>query len=319
MGAKQIVKLSLADVGLVTDKKSPIYDPRVDRALDADVVASFRVNGQQSPIGVVTRENLAAIGVAIDTPFTPIFGRGRRRYCEAAGIEFVEAMIFEVGSVSEFLSTALDENTHRDEEDLQSCIDKATRIYKAGGTLESISRSLRKPESTVRTLLKLGAEDKLAPEVKSMIANGELDIGSADQICGMPIADQAAVVKELEQVQVAQLAKGVNERGDAATITKNHKGETVVKPKQDTVQKAKAKVQEKAVPASVAKVEKKPPVDAALVEAKLGYVSLMRRLSDADQSYVAGFEAALCSLIGREPALTENAPFAALHNLVFRK
>ena len=326
---RTILSVPLADVGLVTDKASPAYDPRIESPLDEYQLAGFRQDGQLHPVALVTRENMAAIGIVIDSPYTPQDGRRRRQYCEAAGIPFIDGYVVEVKSLEQFLDRMLKTNVHREEETTEGLIQKAKRILAAGGTIDSLVNTLKRPRSTVMTLLQIEDETgtTVAPEIRAMIKTGELDMGAAAQVVGMPVAEQKAVAEKIQKVQVAQLAKGTSKRGDAATIKKNAKGDTIAVPTQDTVQKIKADVKQKAVPASVGTEQEKKDrpaaaaskIDKVLIENKLKVVPMLRKFQNPDESFIAGYEAALASLIDREPALPEGASYEELFRAIFPK
>lgn len=311
----EIKKIELKDVALIRDPAHPLFDKRVvSRVLDPGVTATYQSQGQLQPILVASRENLARLGVTIDGPFTPIFGTGRRQYCEAAGIPTIDCVVREISSLQEFMFLKVTENMHRDEETLDDAIDKVRLAADSGlFSLEDIANLTRKPASTVRTLLRLSDDQAVAPEVRQMIRDEVLDAGSAAQIVTVPVEQQKEIVKEIEKMQVEALTKGESKRGDSVKLKNNKKGELIAKPTQDGVQEAKAKALNRPVPATA----KKALIDEALVSSKLTAVALMRRLDDADESFIAGYEAALASLLNQVPALPEGAKYASTFTLLF--
>lgn len=308
-------------IELIVDPTSPIYDARVTREPDEYQLADFRERGQRTPIELVTRENLAEFGIYIKGDYTVLAGRGRVKACRAVGIPMMEAKVYQIDSLAAFLDGALRENTHRDEETLESMIQKARKLAELGASVEKMMGTFRKPQSTIASWLKLGDETGtvVAPEIREMIKAEEIDLGSANQLVSLPVEQQKEAVQEIAKLQAEAVQTGATKKGAPVVLKENSKGDIVAKPSQDTVQEVKAKVQKKAKPASV-----KPNaagtvavVDAAMVKAKLANVALMRRLPNADASYIAGYEAALKSLLGEKVEAPEGAAYAEMHRILF--
>lgn len=342
---KQLVAVLTKDIVLIKDPSHPLYDPRVERPRDEFTRAGYRADGQRTPVELMTRENAERIGASFEGgPYTVISGRGRRGYCEDVEIDFMTAFVVEVKDLAHFWTLALRENGHRDEETFGEQLKKARAIYDAGGTLESISCSIKKPLSTVKDLLKISDPAQTIDAIREMADAGELDHGSAKQIATLPKDVQPEAVTELAKVQAdalteaaqnGKLAEAAAEpgkevrvktaSGDTATLTVKPDGTPVVKPSQDTTQKAKAKVQNKAAPASTkTEAERKAPValDAAMIGSHKARIALLRKMPGHNfAEIVAGAEMLAARLTGQDYTLPENASevVKAAHAFIFAK
>jgi ParB-like chromosome segregation protein Spo0J len=347
---KTLVALATKSIVRIADPAHPLFDVRSKREIDPYTLADYRERGQQTPIAVISRENAERIGAAFEGgDYAIIYGNGRHMACEAVGIEYMTAFVEEIDSLASFLTMKMRENSIRDEETLDQLVTKAKLVADAliasGASLDDVAEnasiSLRKPTTTVRELLKLSDPTKTAEPVREMVKSGEIDLGSAKQITSAPVEQQIEIVAELAKVQSDALAAAIDSGklakaaesgeavrvktadGETATVTVKADGTATVKPSQDTVQKAKAKVQKKAAPESVKSeaARKAVAIDAAMIGAHKAKFAMLRRLPACDESLVLGAEMLAAMLTGTEYTLPENASESvkAAHAFLFAK
>jgi ParB-like chromosome segregation protein Spo0J len=307
---KQLVALPTKSIVRIADASHPLHDPRASRAVDEFTLADYRQRGQQTPIAVITRENAERIGCAFEGgDYAIVYGNGRHIACEAVGIELMLAFVEEIDSLAQFLTLKMRENSIRDEETPAQLLAKAALFRDAclasgvsvDEVAEQASISLRKPTTTVRTLLKLADPTATVPAVAEMFKSGELEIGSVGQIVSLDKAEQKEAVSELAKVQnglltaaidsgklaeAAETGKPVRVKtadGDTATLTVKPDGTPVVKPSQDTVQKTRSRVKGTKAPESIkteGERKKTAMIDASMLGAYRGKIEILARMGD---------------------------------------
>lgn len=350
---KSLVAVATSKIVRIVDASHPLFDPRSTRTLDEYTLADYRERGQQTPIAVISLANAEALGASFEGgDYAIIYGNGRHTACEAVGIEFMMAFVEEIDSLATFLTLKMRENSIRDEETFDQLLTKAKLVADAllasGVSRDDIaisaSVSLRKPVSTVKDLLKLSDPEKTAPALREMIKADEIDYGAAKQILTLPAEVQPEAVAELAKMQAAALdvatkngklaeaaaspgkeVRVKTENGDTATVKVDQNGDVKVKPSQDSTQKAKAKVQNKAAPASTkTEAERKAPValDLAMISGHKARVAMLRRLPGHNfADIVAGAELLAAMASGQAYELPADASEAlkAAHAFLFSK
>jgi ParB family chromosome partitioning protein len=161
------------------------YQPRghMERAALAELADSIKTQGVMQPILVRTR---AQGGYEI------IAGERRWRAARMAGLATVPALVKEL-SDSDALAAALIENIQR--EDL-SPLEEAAGIQRLvqefGMTHQAIAETLGRSRAAVTNLLRLL---ELAPPVRDLLAEGQLDMGHARALLALPVQHQIELAK----------------------------------------------------------------------------------------------------------------------------
>jgi ParB family chromosome partitioning protein len=182
------------------------YQPRghMEREALAELAESIKTQGVMQPILVRTR---AQGGYEI------IAGERRWRAARMAGLATVPALVKEL-SDSDALAAALIENIQR--EDL-SPLEEAAGIQRLvqefGMTHQAVAETLGRSRASVTNLLRLL---ELAPPVRDLLAEGQLDMGHARALLALPVqhqielaklaAHKSLTVREVER-RVAELLK----------------------------------------------------------------------------------------------------------------
>jgi ParB family chromosome partitioning protein len=171
---------------LLIDELQPgKYQPRghMEHAALAELADSIKTQGVMQPILVRTR---AQGGYEI------IAGERRWRAARMAGLATVPALVKEL-SDSDALAAALIENIQR--EDL-SPLEEAAGIQRLvqefGMTHQAIAETLGRSRAAVTNLLRLL---ELAPPVRDLLAEGQLDMGHARALLALPVQHQIELAK----------------------------------------------------------------------------------------------------------------------------
>lgn len=345
-----VLKLALTSLHVVRDPNSPIFDSRVEidaanpdfaQMLDhARAKVAAGKAWQQTPVTIVTRENMGRFGIDFPEEYLLLDGRQRRHMAEILGTG-LDATVKEIGSLSEFFEFNISSNTLYVPETLESQIQKCKLWVNAGATPEEIATVIKFPGSTldfagrlskVKELVKFGDPTKTAAPAREMMKSGELEYGAAKQVAALPPEQQKEIVSELAKVQNDLLTAAIDngklseaaanpgtpvrvktEAGDTGTVTVDKKGNPKVKPSQDTTMKAKAKVQNKAAPESTkSESDRKPAATAKLDTAIIGgfrvqFANLARMTEHNYADIAAGGMMLAAMLLKEEYALPEGA------------
>ena len=162
------------------------YQPRtrMDQASLAELADSVKAQGIMQPI--LTRA-LPAGGYEI------IAGERRWRAARIAGLTSVPALVKDIPD-EQALAASLIENIQR--EDLNP-LEEATGIQRLvqefGLTHQAVAESLGRSRAAVSNLLRLL---ELAPPVRELLAEGEIDMGHARALLALPIARQLELARE---------------------------------------------------------------------------------------------------------------------------
>ncbi|MCC6074501.1 ParB/RepB/Spo0J family partition protein [Pseudomonas sp. GCM10022188] len=157
------------------------YQPRRDmdpQALE-ELAQSIRRQGLMQPVVVRPLD---------DERYEIIAGERRWRACQLAGLERIPALVREVSDEAA-VAMALIENIQR--EDLNP-IEEATALQRLQQdfqlTQQQVADAVGKSRVSVANLLRLIA---LPEEVKTLLAHGDLEMGHARALLGLPVARQA--------------------------------------------------------------------------------------------------------------------------------
>jgi ParB family chromosome partitioning protein len=163
------------------------YQPRRDFDPEAleELASSIRVQGLMQPIV------LRSIGEA---RYEIIAGERRWRAAQLAGLDAVPALLREVDDESA-IAMALIENIQR--EDLNP-MEEATALSRLQSefqlTQQQIADAVGKSRSAVANLLRLMS---LEPEVRLLLERGDLDMGHARCLLGLPAGQQLSAAKQV--------------------------------------------------------------------------------------------------------------------------
>lgn len=156
------------------------YQPRrdMDPAALEELANSIRVQGVMQPIVV------RPIG---DGRYEIIAGERRWRASQQAGLDKIPAMVREVADEAA-IAMALIENIQR--EDLNP-IEEAVALQRLQQefelTQQQVAEAVGKSRVTITNLLRLIA---LPEEIKTMLAHGDLEMGHARALLGLPVEKQ---------------------------------------------------------------------------------------------------------------------------------
>lgn len=169
------------------------FQPRQDmraRALE-ELAQSIHRQGVVQP--VVVRE----IGQG---RFELIAGERRWRACQLSGLKAIPALV-KSASDRDVVSMSLIENIQR--EDLNP-IEQAAALQRLqeefGYTQQEVAKEVGKSRESVANLLRLLG---LEPEVRVMLENGELEMGHARALLGVPGPDQAKLARQIVRKQLS--------------------------------------------------------------------------------------------------------------------
>lgn len=197
------------DLTLVRDKKSRLYDPRVDDPVDEVLLADIAANGVHTALKV--REN------GLDKAGKPILQviAGRRR---VTALLYLNKLLVEKGeerkkvkfdkvrgSDQEMILIALSENSHRKGESVFSRAVKIDNAIKEGASHAQIKeRTGMNHEQIERYLAFLN----LSPEAQKAVEDKEIGVGAIDALATVPRAEQAVVLDKVKaQTQDGKKAK----------------------------------------------------------------------------------------------------------------
>jgi ParB family chromosome partitioning protein len=179
------------------------YQPRTKMQPEAlaELAASIKTQGVMQPVLV---RPVAAGRYEI------VAGERRWRAARMAGLTEVPALIRDVPD-EQALAAALIENIQR--EDLNP-LEEATGIQRLhqefGLTHQNIADTLGRSRAAVTNLLRLL---ELAPPVRDLLANGQLDMGHARALLALTVARQIELAREAaaKQMSVREVERRVSE------------------------------------------------------------------------------------------------------------
>lgn len=158
---------------------------RINEEGIVELAASIRAQGLLEPIIVRPR---AKGGYEI------VAGERRWRAAQRAGLETIPALVRELDD-RQAMAIALVENIQR--EDLGP-LDEAAALKRLlaeyGMTHEEIADAVGRSRTAVSNLLRLL---NLVPEVRQMLHDGELEMGHARALLGLPVDEQVAAGREV--------------------------------------------------------------------------------------------------------------------------
>lgn len=150
-----------------------------------DLAASIRAEGLLEPVIVRPRH---AGGYEI------VAGERRWRAAQRAGLDTIPALVRELDD-RQAMAVALIENIQREDlNPLEEAVALKRLLAEYGMTHEEVAGTVGRSRSAVSNLLRLL---ELAPAVRQMIDNGELEMGHARALLALPIDEQAVAGREV--------------------------------------------------------------------------------------------------------------------------
>ena len=192
------------------------YQPRqdMDQASLEELAQSIKVQGVMQPIVLRTVES---------GKYEIIAGERRWRAARLAGLEAIDAIIREVPDEAA-IAMALIENIQR--EDLNP-VEEAVALQRLQQeyelTQQEVANAVGKSRATVANLLRLLA---LPDEVKTLVAHGDIEMGHARAILGMPPELQTETARHVA-------AEGMTVRQTEAHVRAVQQPKPVTEPKQE--------------------------------------------------------------------------------------
>ncbi len=192
------------------------YQPRqdMDQASLEELAQSIKVQGVMQPIVLRTVES---------GKYEIIAGERRWRAARLAGLEAIDAIIREVPDEAA-IAMALIENIQR--EDLNP-VEEAVALQRLQQeyelTQQEVANAVGKSRATVANLLRLLA---LPDEVKTLVAHGDIEMGHARAILGMPPELQTETARHVA-------AEGMTVRQTEAHVRAVQQPKPVTEPKRE--------------------------------------------------------------------------------------
>lgn len=190
------------------------YQPRkdMDQASLEELAQSIKVQGIMQPIVLRT----VAAG-----KYEIIAGERRWRAAKLAGLELIDAIVREVPDEAA-IAMALIENIQR--EDLNP-VEEAVALQRLQQeyelTQQEVANAVGKSRATVANLLRLLA---LPDEVKTLVAHGDIEMGHARAILGLPVDLQTETARHVA-------AEGMTVRQTEAHVRAAQQPKPEVQPK----------------------------------------------------------------------------------------
>ena len=190
------------------------YQPRkdMDQASLEELAQSIKVQGIMQPIVLRT----VAAG-----KYEIIAGERRWRAAKLAGLELIDAIVREVPDEAA-IAMALIENIQR--EDLNP-VEEAVALQRLQQeyelTQQEVANAVGKSRATVANLLRLLA---LPDEVKTLVAHGDIEMGHARAILGLPVELQTETARHVA-------AEGMTVRQTEAHVRAAQQPKPEVQPK----------------------------------------------------------------------------------------
>ena len=181
------------------------YQPRRDMASDAleELANSIKSQGVMQPI---------VVRPVADDRYEIIAGERRWRASQLAGLETVPVIIKDVPDEAA-IAMALIENIQR--EDLNP-IEEAMALHRLQQefelTQQEVAQAVGKSRSTIANLLRLMT---LKDDVRTMLEHGDLEMGHARAILGLPLQLQSMAAKNV-------VSKGLSVRQTESLVRKLH-------------------------------------------------------------------------------------------------
>lgn len=206
------------------------YQPRTrmdQEALDA-LAASIKAQGVMQPVLV------RPVG---PERYEIIAGERRWRAARLAGLDRIDAIVREVPDEAA-IAMALIENIQR--EDLNP-VEEAVALHRLQQeyelTQQEVADAVGKSRATVANLLRLLA---LPEEVKTLVAHGDIEMGHARAILGLPAEQQAEAARHVA-------AEGMTVRQTEAHVraVQQPKSEPQVKPEDPDIRRLEQKLAER--------------------------------------------------------------------------
>ena len=190
-----------ADLVLITDKKHPLYDERVNLPLSEELVRNIMAYGVLQPISVRIEDGKNDEGEDVKIAVV-MAGRQRVRACIEANkrLEARGEMPHKVPAVrsrvddSKAMGVMVSENEIRRADDVMVKISKAMRLSGMHYSEEDIATTFGVSEATVVRWLKVGEG---SPALRAAVSKG-LPMDAAVKIADMPHGKQKEAVEKLE-------------------------------------------------------------------------------------------------------------------------
>ncbi|TDQ37341.1 ParB/RepB/Spo0J family partition protein [Thiopseudomonas denitrificans] len=206
------------------------YQPRKDMDPSSleELAQSIKVQGIMQPIVLRT----VAAG-----KYEIIAGERRWRAARLAGLDRIDAIVREVPDEAA-IAMALIENIQR--EDLNP-VEEAVALHRLQQeyelTQQEVADAVGKSRATVANLLRLLA---LPEEVKTLVAHGDIEMGHARAILGLPAEQQAEAARHVA-------AEGMTVRQTEAHVraVQQPKSEPQVKPEDPDIRRLEQKLAER--------------------------------------------------------------------------
>lgn len=188
---------------LVTDKKHPLYDPRVHWVPDDAMVKSVMVHGVVETI--TARKNGEAVEV-IDGRQRVLAALEANRRFEAEGVGRrvrVPTIIRNEKTDADDAVLMVATNEIRKDDDVVTKAEKAAALIALGKTAREVADAFGRVPATIKAWLRLM---ELAPVVKTAIRNGQIGVAEAvEALAHLPKTDQGAACAKL--VETSALAR----------------------------------------------------------------------------------------------------------------
>lgn len=200
---------------IVTDRKHPLYDERVNLPLDENLVRSMTVNGFKSV--VIVRKNGEAIEVVDGRQRVRAAVEANKRLVKLGAVPLLVKVVVEKGAGdADLVGLLILSNEGRQDDSAMIRARKLKRLMDMGRTEEQAAAVFSKPLSWVSASLALL---ECAGPVQAAVERSQLSITAATKLAKLSREEQAAQLAELiasgAKVTVARVARKIDGKSGA--------------------------------------------------------------------------------------------------------
>jgi ParB family chromosome partitioning protein len=229
------------ELHLVTDKASPLYDPRVDLPVDEKLVLNIMVHGVISPL-VVTKQEGAAV-VVDGRQRAKAAAEASRRLVAEGKEPILVACVQRKDTMEDLFGVSVSANEQRQDDSPLLKAQKAAKLQHMGKTAAEVAVLFG---VTPQAVYQWGKLLECAAPVRKAVEQGRLAASAAVQLAGLPSAEQENKLEEL-------LASSGGKRPTARKARAAAAGKRVVEGRMRSRKQVEERLAEKHLPADYRK------------------------------------------------------------------
>lgn len=190
---------------VATDPEHPLYDPRANKPISAEMVASILAKNVIEPI--IVRKNGKTLEVVDGRQRTKNAVEANKRLrAEGAPTLCVPVIVRKEDDVEAY-ETSVSLNEIREDDDVITKAEKAAKLTKMGRTEAEVARAFGVTLITIRTWSRIF---DLAPQVRTAIKNG--DVGASEAVKELAELTREEQVTKLDKMRESSPAARKSER-----------------------------------------------------------------------------------------------------------